>query len=63
MIVRLGAKAASALLSACAADGPVLLVGHDIMNRLIARELRAAGWSATSRHRSGHWGTAGYHSP
>jgi broad specificity phosphatase PhoE len=56
------AQAASAQLIASAAAGPVLLVGHGIMNRLIARELRAAGWAATSRHRSAHWGTAGYQS-
>lgn len=59
--VRLRAKAASAQLIACAAEGPVLLVGHGVMNFLIARELRAAGWRATGRHGSGYWGTASYH--
>lgn len=49
------AKSASALLIAGAVDGPVLLIGHGVMNRLIARELRAAGWLHTSRHRSGYW--------
>jgi broad specificity phosphatase PhoE len=56
-VVRLRARAASAQLIACAADGPVLLVGHGIMNRLIARELRAAGWISRSRQRSGYWAT------
>lgn len=63
-IVEQRARAASAQLIAAAADGPVLLVGHGIMHRLIARELRAAGWAATSGHRSGHrsghWGMARY---
>ncbi len=61
--IRLRATAASAQLIACAADGPVLLVGHGIMNRLIARELRAAGWIATGRQRSGYWATTHYHCP
>jgi len=60
--VRLRAKAASALLIAHAADGPVLMLGHGIINRLIPRELHTAGWIATGRHRSGHWGTACYQS-
>jgi len=60
--VRLRARAASVQLIACAAAGPVVLVGHGIMNRLIARELHAAGWVATSGHRSGHWGMASFQS-
>ena len=46
-----------------AAKGPVLLVGHGIMNRLIARELRAAGWRQASAHPGGYWGTAVYAFP
>lgn len=57
------AKSASALLIAGAANGPVLLIGHGVMNRLIARELRAAGWLHTSRHRSGYWSTVSLQSP
>jgi broad specificity phosphatase PhoE len=59
-IVQQRARTASAELIAAAADGPVLLVGHGIMNRLIARELRSAGWTATGRHGSAHWGIARY---
>jgi broad specificity phosphatase PhoE len=55
--VRRRAQAASAQLIACAANGPVLLIGHGIMNHMIARELRAAGWRAASPHRSGYWAT------
>ncbi|MDR0204141.1 MAG: phosphoglycerate mutase family protein [Delftia acidovorans] len=36
-------------------DGPILLVGHGIMNRLIARELMALGWKARSRAGNGYW--------
>lgn len=43
-----------------AARGPVLLVGHGIMNRLIARELRAAGWRQAGAHPGGYWGAAVY---
>jgi broad specificity phosphatase PhoE len=54
---RLRARAACALLVSSAAEGPVLLVGHGVINRLIARELRASGWIATTAHGSGYWGT------
>ena len=57
------ARNASALLIAGAADGRVLLIGHGLMNRLIARELRAAGWLHTGRHHSGYWGTVSLESP
>lgn len=43
-----------------ALQGPVLLVGHGIMNRLIARELRAAGWRQAGAHPGGYWGAAVY---
>ena len=59
-LVNMRARAASAQLIACAADGPVLLIGHGVMNRLIARALRAAGWTAISGHRSEYWGTSSY---
>lgn len=38
-----------------AAHGPVLLVGHGIMNRLIAAELAARGWSHGSRLANRYW--------
>ena len=52
-------KAADRLVS-LAEEGPVLLVGHGIMNRLIARELVARGWTAPKRHRNGYWETSAY---
>ena len=60
---RLRADAASTLLIACAADGPVLLLGHGVMNRLIARELRARGWTAATAHGNGYWGSVTFASP
>lgn len=54
------ARAAALKLVALAADGPVLLVGHGIMNRLIGKELQAMGWAARSRQRSQHWSMGGY---
>lgn len=56
------ARAASAVLIARAADGPVLLLGHGVINRLIARELAAAGWQAATRHGRGYWGSVTYRS-
>lgn len=57
------AQAASALLIAGAAGGHVVLIGHGVMNRLIARELRALGWSGKRSHRSGYWSTVCMRSP
>lgn len=36
-------------------NGPVLLMGHGIMNRLIARELMRCGWRKQRRHGKGYW--------
>lgn len=54
------AKAAAIELASLARRGPVLLVGHGIMNRLIASELIASGWLASSEHRSEYWSTSTY---
>ncbi|MFP5390481.1 MAG: histidine phosphatase family protein [Gammaproteobacteria bacterium] len=56
---RLRAAWCARRLAELAADGPVLLVGHGIMNRMIAAELCAGGWEscgrAGARYRSGYW--------
>lgn len=57
---RMRAREAADRLVSMAADGPVLLVGHGIMNRLIARELVERGWSAPEKHNNGHWGASEY---
>jgi broad specificity phosphatase PhoE len=59
----LRARQAANCLVAAAAEGPVLLVGHGIMNRLIARELRRSGWTSTNRQRSGYWSAVRYTLP
>lgn len=54
-------EAANTLVSA-ANDGPVLLVGHGVMNRYIGKELRSLGWTLVSGHDNGHWGIGVYRS-
>ena len=59
-ITRQRAKAAAERLVALAAKGPVLLVGHGIMNRLIGKELQALGWLARNRQGSRYWSVGVY---
>ncbi len=54
------AKAAAQKLMALAEKGPVLLVGHGIMNRLIARELVATDWVATANLKNSYWSATIY---
>jgi broad specificity phosphatase PhoE len=62
-LVSARARSAAALLTTGATEGPVLLIGHGIMNRLIARELRAAGWRSNATHRSRYWSAVTFQSP
>ena len=57
---RIRAKAAAHQLILAANDGPVLLVGHGVMNRYIGKELRTLGWTAVCRHDNCHWGIGVY---
>src|SRR2546426_5993198 len=50
-----GSKAASLLTARAEACGAVVLVGHGLMNILIARRLRMAGWHGPRFPRSHHW--------
>ncbi|MDZ5635778.1 hypothetical protein [Janthinobacterium sp. GMG1] len=59
-ITRRRARAAAERLVALAANGPVLLVGHGIMNRLIGKELQALGWLARNRQGSRYWSMGVY---
>ncbi|MDN2670657.1 hypothetical protein OX459_04525 [Janthinobacterium sp. SUN026] len=59
-LVALAARAAAERLVALAARGPVLLVGHGIMNRLIGKELQALGWLARNRQGSRYWSMGVY---
>ncbi|MEN5016912.1 histidine phosphatase family protein [Erwinia sp. Eh17-17] len=45
------------------AEGNVLLVGHGIMNKLIARRLRKLGWLGEKHASSRYWSSAIYHPP
>jgi len=50
-------------LIALSAEGNVLLVGHGIMNKLIARRLRHLGWLGENHASSRYWSSAIYHPP
>lgn len=41
-------------------DGPVLLMGHGVMNRLIARELRSLGFKEYCCQGNGYWNVSIY---
>ncbi|SHI86828.1 MULTISPECIES: histidine phosphatase family protein [Pseudomonas] len=52
-------RAAQRLIS-LAEEGTVLLLGHGIMNRLIARQLLAHGWKSETRHGNKYWSASFY---
>ena len=55
-------QAANRLIS-LSEHGNVLLLGHGIMNKMIARHLRKEGWLAEKHASSRHWSAAIYHAP
>jgi len=57
------ASAAAEKLIDHSQQGTVLLLGHGIMNKMIARELRKRGWQAEKHASSRHWSTAIYNRP
>lgn len=57
------AKRAAAHLQSLADQGPVLLMGHGFMNRLIGKQLQASGWSRHTRDGQGYWSAAVYRQP
>ena len=57
------ARLAAAKLITLSEQGNVLLAGHGIMNKLIARQLRKQGWLAEKHASSRYWSTAIYHPP
>ena len=60
MVRERAAKAARLLQERAAPDDLVVLVGHGMMNILIARELRASGWRGPMVPSRRHWGYAVY---
>jgi len=55
---------AADILVTCAktSNGPVLLMGHGVMNRLIARVLVSLGWKERRRQGKGYWSAGIYSS-
>ncbi|HEY3219901.1 MAG TPA: histidine phosphatase family protein [Gemmatimonadales bacterium] len=53
-------QAAMVLASHAKACGAVVLMGHGLMNILIARQLRRAGWTGPRFPRARHWAFAVY---
>ena len=59
-VTKIRAKAAAQKLISLAEKGSVLLVGHGIMNRLIAKELVALGWRGFTKQESKYWSASVY---
>ena len=57
---RLRAKTATRKLISLAQHNTVLLVGHGIMNHLIAQELITLGWSGTAKGKNKYWSASIY---
>jgi broad specificity phosphatase PhoE len=57
---RIRASTAAKRLQSLAGDGPVLLLGHGIMNRMIANQLVADGWVRQKRDGSQYWSATVY---
>jgi broad specificity phosphatase PhoE len=53
---RMRASTAARRLQSLANEGPVLLLGHGFMNRMIAKQLVADGWIRQKRNGSQYWG-------
>lgn len=54
-VARARSQSAAERLIGLAEDGPVLLLGHGVMNRLIAKALEAKGWSSPDKGGHGFW--------
>jgi broad specificity phosphatase PhoE len=59
-VTKTRAKAAAQKLISLAEKGTVLLVGHGIMNHLIAKELIVLGWGSSTRLESKYWSASVY---
>jgi len=59
-VTKARAKTAAQKLISLAEKGPVLLVGHGIMNHLIAKELVALGWTGPAKRESNYWSASVY---
>ena len=52
---KIRARAAARKLASLAEQGPVLFMGHGIINRLIAKELTALGWAGSIEQKCEYW--------
>ncbi|KFN18218.1 phosphoglycerate mutase [Aeromonas bestiarum] len=57
---KMRASAAAERLQSLASEGPVLLLGHGFMNRMIARQLEADGWTRQTGNGSQYWNAMVY---
>ncbi len=57
---KMRAHTAAQRLQSLADEGPVLLLGHGIMNRMIAKQLEAAGWIRQQRNGNSYWSSTAY---
>ncbi|MCR6095175.1 histidine phosphatase family protein [Salipaludibacillus agaradhaerens] len=53
-------KAAAKLISYAEKEGSVVLVGHGVFNRLIAKQLRKKGWRGNKKTKTTHWSCTMY---
>jgi broad specificity phosphatase PhoE len=53
-------KAAAKLISYAEKEGSVVLVGHGVFNRLIAKELRKKGWCGHKKTKTAYWSCSTY---
>ncbi|UVM49725.1 histidine phosphatase family protein [Pseudomonas sp. B21-015] len=57
---KIRANTAAQQLQSLASEGPVLLLGHGFMNRMIAKRLEAAGWTRHKSNGSRYWSATAY---
>ncbi|MGY4026758.1 histidine phosphatase family protein [Aeromonas rivuli] len=57
---KMRASTAVQRLQSLASEGPVLLLGHGFMNRMIARQLEADGWTRQTGNDSQYWSATVY---
>ncbi|WP_206702532.1 histidine phosphatase family protein [Cupriavidus basilensis] len=57
---RMRADTAAQRLQSLASEGPVLLLGHGFMNRMIGKQLKAAGWTQEKTDGNRYWSATVY---
>ncbi|MBK5418646.1 histidine phosphatase family protein [Pseudomonas sp. TH31] len=57
---KIRANTAAQRLQSLTGEGAVLLLGHGIMNRMIAKQLEAAGWTRHKSNGNRYWSATSY---